>query len=85
VIFLKACMSLIDCASVADGADIPCTPTTLEAAPTAAPFAELGLHPDLLQAVADLGYTQPTPVQQRVVPKALAGTGTATTMRRCTT
>ena len=74
MIFLKACMSLIDCASVADGADIPCTPTTLEAAPTAAPFAELGLHPDLLQAVADLGYTQPTPVQQRVVPMALAGT-----------
>ena len=74
MIFLKACMSLIDCASVADGADVSCTIVSADAVPTASPFAELALHPDLLQAIADLGYTQPTSVQQRVIPMALAGT-----------
>lgn len=34
-------------------------------------FVELGLAPELIQAVADLGYTQPTGVQQRVIPLAL--------------
>ena len=38
-------------------------------------FVVLGLAPELLQAVADMGFTQPTIVQQRVVPLAL---GTAT-------
>ena len=76
MIFLKACMSLIDCASASDGTDVSCTTAAADTAPAAAPFAELGLHPELLQAIADLGYTQPTPVQQRVVPLALAGTGT---------
>ena len=75
MIFLKACMSLIDCASASDGTDVSCTTAAADTAPAAAPFAELGLHPELLQAIADLGYTQPTPVQQRVVPLALAGTG----------
>ena len=69
-------MSLIDCASASDGTDVSCTTAAADTAPAAAPFAELGLHPELLQAIADLGYTQPTPVQQRVVPLALAGTGT---------
>ena len=68
-------MSLIDCASASDGTDVSCTTAAADTAPAAAPFAELGLHPELLQAIADLGYTQPTPVQQRVVPLALAGTG----------
>jgi superfamily II DNA/RNA helicase len=36
-------------------------------------FASLELHPFLLQAVARLGYTEPTEVQSRVVPAALAG------------
>ena len=76
MIFLKACMSLIDCASASDGTDVSCIIAAADTAPAAAPFAELGLHPELLQAIADLGYTQPTPVQQRVVPLALAGTGT---------
>ncbi len=35
------------------------------------PFAQLGLMPELVRAVADLGYTQPTTVQAQVVPKAL--------------
>jgi len=53
------------------------TTTTTEAAPAAEPvisdaFAALGLDPQLLQAVADLGFTQPTLVQQAAIPKAMA-------------
>ena len=36
-------------------------------------FAALGLHPHLLRAVADLGFSQPTPIQQAAIPPALAG------------
>ena len=44
--------------------------------PTAAdnaPFAELGLTAALVRAVADEGYTTPTPVQAQVIPHVLAG------------
>lgn len=34
-------------------------------------FVQLGLAPELVQAVADLGYTQPTAVQTRTIPLAL--------------
>jgi hypothetical protein len=34
-------------------------------------FIELGLAPELVQAVADLGYTQPTAVQRKAVPLAM--------------
>ncbi|MBY0409366.1 MAG: DEAD/DEAH box helicase [Burkholderiaceae bacterium] len=36
-------------------------------------FVELGLAPELVQAVADLGYTQPTSVQLKTIPLALVG------------
>jgi superfamily II DNA/RNA helicase len=36
-------------------------------------FAALGLAPELMKAVADLGFTQPTVVQERTIPMALAG------------
>jgi len=36
-------------------------------------FAHLGLSPDLLRAVADSGYAQPTPVQREAIPAVLAG------------
>ena len=35
------------------------------------PFASLGLAPELVQAVTDLGYTQPTPVQLQAIPLTL--------------
>jgi len=38
-------------------------------------FVELGLAPELVQAVADLGYTQPTAVQMRAIPLALPTAG----------
>ena len=36
-------------------------------------FAQLGLIPPLAQAVADLGYEKPTPVQEQAIPLVLAG------------
>ncbi len=36
-------------------------------------FAHFGLHPDLLQTVTDLGFTDPTPIQQATIPLLLAG------------
>ena len=37
------------------------------------PFEALGLAPELVQAVADLGFTQPTLVQNATIPKAMNG------------
>ena len=36
-------------------------------------FDTLGLAPELLRAVADQGYTEPTPVQAEAIPLVLAG------------
>ena len=36
-------------------------------------FDELGLSADLLRTVAEEGYTEPTPVQERAIPVVLAG------------
>ncbi|WP_010463522.1 DEAD/DEAH box helicase [Acidovorax radicis] len=41
-------------------------------------FIELGLAPELVQAVADLGYTQPTSVQLKAIPLAMGGGNDAT-------
>ncbi|HEX2544331.1 MAG TPA: DEAD/DEAH box helicase [Ramlibacter sp.] len=45
--------------------------TTVAAAPVENGFALLGLAPELLAAVADLGFTQPTPVQQQAIGQAM--------------
>ena len=37
------------------------------------PFSPLGLHPDLLRGVRELGFTRPTPIQQAAIPPALEG------------
>jgi len=34
-------------------------------------FAELGIHNDILRALADLGFTAPTPVQEQTIPTLL--------------
>ncbi|HUQ52386.1 MAG TPA: RNA helicase, partial [Gammaproteobacteria bacterium] len=36
-------------------------------------FDSLGLAPALLRAVQEQGYTQPTPIQGRVIPVVLEG------------
>lgn len=36
-------------------------------------FADFGLHPDLVQTITELGFTDPTPIQQAAIPLLLAG------------
>ena len=36
-------------------------------------FSDLGLVPEILRAVAECGYTEPTPVQAQVIPVVLTG------------
>jgi ATP-dependent RNA helicase RhlE len=36
-------------------------------------FSEFGLHPSLLRGVEDLGFEQPTPIQQDAIPPAMEG------------
>lgn len=52
-------------------------------------FDSLGLNPDILRAIAEQGYREPTPIQQQAIPAVLEGrdlmasaqTGTGKTMR----
>jgi ATP-dependent RNA helicase RhlE len=37
------------------------------------PFAALGLHPDLLKGIRELGFIRPTPIQEEAIPPALQG------------
>ena len=37
-------------------------------------FEGLGLHENLLKAVTALGYTQPTPIQEKAIPVLVSGT-----------
>ncbi len=36
-------------------------------------FAELKLYPELLQSISDAGYTEPSPIQESVIPAILDG------------
>lgn len=52
------------------------TVTEFDTTPSEAPvpsFADLGLSEEVLSAVADMGYTAPTPVQAASIPHALDG------------
>jgi ATP-dependent RNA helicase RhlE len=40
---------------------------------SASSFDELGLRPEILRAVAESGYTTPTPIQAQAIPEVLAG------------
>lgn len=37
------------------------------------PFTELGIHDDILRGLADLGFVEPTPIQERIIPTLLTG------------
>ena len=43
------------------------------AAPPEPVFDTLGLHPNLLKGIHDLGFTRPTPIQAQAIPPILAG------------
>src|SRR5687767_10983164 len=36
-------------------------------------FADLGLRPELLEALSGLGYEEPTPIQREAIPPLLRG------------
>jgi ATP-dependent RNA helicase RhlE len=48
-------------------------PLTETSSARATSFAELGLLPELLKAVAEQGYTEPTPIQAQAIPLVLEG------------
>jgi superfamily II DNA/RNA helicase len=58
-----------DLAAVSDVADVATVDAPVSSEPNG--FALLGLAPQLLAAVADLGFTQPTTVQQQVIGLAM--------------
>ena len=37
-------------------------------------FEALGLKPEIIQSIADLGFTTPTPIQEQAIPVLLSGT-----------
>lgn len=37
------------------------------------PFSKLGLNDSIVKAVTDMGYTSPTPIQEKAIPVALTG------------
>src|SRR5438067_8724940 len=39
-----------------------------------ATFNELGLNEEILKSVEELGFTQPTPIQEKAIPVLLSGT-----------
>jgi ATP-dependent RNA helicase DeaD len=39
-----------------------------------ATFGELGLNEQILKAIEELGYSQPTPIQEKAIPVLLSGT-----------
>ncbi len=54
--------------------DSPASPDIqIETEASAPDFASLGLGPELLQALADAGYTKPTPIQAQAIPVVLMG------------
>jgi ATP-dependent RNA helicase RhlE len=55
---------------------VPAAAENRSAAPGTRPpsrFEAFGLRPELERAVADLGFTEPTPIQSSAIPPALAG------------
>ena len=51
---------------------LPRAPKAVSTEPTLR-FDQLGLNPNLLEALKTEGYTEPTPIQQQAIPVALAG------------
>ena len=63
----------VETSMVPDFCDAPAEGSLAAVAPVPNGFVKLGLAPELLQAVADLGFTQPTAVQLATIPKAMQG------------
>src|SRR5690349_11025883 len=59
-------------ATIPEPATDPAPPPIAEPIETIS-FADLGLAPEVLRAVADAGYAHPTPIQAEAIPLALRG------------
>ncbi|MBR0656447.1 DEAD/DEAH box helicase [Plastoroseomonas arctica] len=53
--------------------DVPDDAWPDEVEPARATFADLGLSPEIIQAVTDSGYINPTPIQEQAIPIVLMG------------
>ena len=38
-------------------------------------FIEIGVHPEIVRGLTELGFESPTPIQERVIPDLLNGNG----------
>jgi len=65
----------VDSFSADMAVDFAAADTATDLAPNA--FLKLGLAPELMQAIQDLGFTLPTPVQEQAIPLALPAEGDA--------
>ncbi len=63
----------VETSLVPDFCDTPAEGSLAALVPVPNGFVKLGLASELLQAVADLGFTQPTAVQLATIPKAMQG------------
>lgn len=52
---------------------VQCTKRRTAIVITSMSFSELGLIPEILRAVTEAGYTEPTPIQRQAIPVVLAG------------
>ncbi len=46
-------------------------------------FDSLGLNPDILRAIAEQGYREPTPIQQQAIPAGLPISRMLKVVARC--
>ncbi|MBP8087528.1 MAG: DEAD/DEAH box helicase, partial [Polaromonas sp.] len=65
--------SEVETSLVPDFTEAPAANSLDAVAPVPNGFVKLGLAQELLQAVADMGFTQPTAVQLATIPKAMQG------------
>ena len=65
--------SEVETSLVPDFTEAPAATSLDAVAPVPNGFVKLGLAQELLQAVADMGFTQPTAVQLATIPKAMQG------------
>lgn len=49
------------------------TPVMVGAVRSFMSFDSLGLNPEILRAIAEQGYVEPTPIQQQAIPAVLQG------------
>ena len=58
---------------VTDSGDIAADAASADTTVTESGFAALGLRPELLKALDELGYEEPTPIQRETIPYLMAG------------